>query len=317
MCSDCVPPSTAASAWTVTRTRLTSGCWAVSCDTGGLGVEAQHLRLRVLGPELVAHDLRPDPAGGAELRDLLQEGGARDEEEREARREVVDGQAGRDRGAHVLDAVSEGERDLLHGRGSGLGHVVAGDRDGVPLRDLGAAVAEGVGDQPQRRLRRVDVGAARDVLLEDVVLNRAVEPCPDALLLGDDLVHQQQDRGGRVDRHRRRHLVERDARRTGSACPRSSRSRRRPCRPRRANGCVGVVAHLGRQVERDRQSGRARRDQLVVAPVRLDRGAEAGVLPHRPGPARVHRRVDAPGERELARARRVARGVEPSQASGP
>jgi hypothetical protein len=33
----------------------------------------------------------------------------------------------------------------------------------------------------------------------------------DALLLGDELVEQQQHRGRRVDRHRRRDLVERDA----------------------------------------------------------------------------------------------------------
>src|SRR3990170_7137520 len=32
VCRDCVPPSTAASAWTVTRTTLLSGCWAVSDD---------------------------------------------------------------------------------------------------------------------------------------------------------------------------------------------------------------------------------------------------------------------------------------------
>ncbi len=31
VCSDWVPPSTAASACTVTRTRFSSGCWAVSC----------------------------------------------------------------------------------------------------------------------------------------------------------------------------------------------------------------------------------------------------------------------------------------------
>ncbi len=30
VCSDCVPPSTAASAWTVVRTTLLYGCWAVS-----------------------------------------------------------------------------------------------------------------------------------------------------------------------------------------------------------------------------------------------------------------------------------------------
>ena len=32
VCRDCVPPSAAASAWTVTRTTLFSGCWAVRVD---------------------------------------------------------------------------------------------------------------------------------------------------------------------------------------------------------------------------------------------------------------------------------------------
>ncbi len=32
MCSDWVPPSTADSAWSATRTTLTSGCWAVSVE---------------------------------------------------------------------------------------------------------------------------------------------------------------------------------------------------------------------------------------------------------------------------------------------
>ena len=70
-----------------------------------------------------------------------------------------------------------------------------------------------------------------------------------------------------------------------------------PC----AIGGVGVVAHLGRQVERHRQAGRAGVDQLVVALVALGRGAEAGVLAHRPRPPGVHRLVDAAGVRELAR----------------
>ena len=44
-------------------------------------------------------------------------------------------------------------------------------------------------------LRRVDVGAAGDVLLEHVVLDRAGElVAGDALLLGDELVEQQQHR---------------------------------------------------------------------------------------------------------------------------
>ena len=60
--------------------------------------------------------------------------------------------------------------------------------------------------------RRIDVGAARDVLLEDVVLDRAGERAGgDALAARDGDVERQQDDGRRVDRHRRRHAVERDA----------------------------------------------------------------------------------------------------------
>jgi hypothetical protein len=59
--------------------------------------------------------------------------------------------------------------------------------------------------------RREDVGAARDVLLQDVVLDRAADasrgtPC----FVGDRHVEREQDRGGRVDRHRGGDAVERD-----------------------------------------------------------------------------------------------------------
>ena len=43
-------------------------------------------------------------------------------------------EAGVDRGLHVGDPVGEREADLLHGRAALLAHVVAGDRDRVPLR---------------------------------------------------------------------------------------------------------------------------------------------------------------------------------------
>ncbi len=46
------------------------------------------------------------------------------------------------------------------------------------------AVREGIGDEPEGRLRRVDVRAAGDVLLQDVVLNGAGQPLrADALLV--------------------------------------------------------------------------------------------------------------------------------------
>ena len=113
---------------------------------------------------------------------------------------------------HVGDRVGEGEAHLLHGRAALLAHVVAGDRDRVPLRHPLAAVGEQVGGQPHRRLGRVDEVPARDVLLEDVVLRGAAQLLRlHALLLADQLVEQQQHGGGRVDRHRRGDLGERDA----------------------------------------------------------------------------------------------------------
>src|SRR6185503_11455974 len=52
---------------------------------GGLGVESQLPRPGVLRMELIAHDARPDPAGGAVLGNLLEEVAVRVEEERDAR----------------------------------------------------------------------------------------------------------------------------------------------------------------------------------------------------------------------------------------
>ena len=74
----------------------------------------------------------------------------------------------------------------------------------------------------------------------------------------------------------------------------------RPTSPS-ATRVVGVVAELGRQVERDREARLAELEQVAEALVRLLRRAEARVLADRPRPAAVHRRVRAAGERELAR----------------
>jgi hypothetical protein len=66
-------------------------------DAGRLGVEAQHPRPRVRGAEPLLHQPGPDPPRRPELGDLLEQGGAGDEEERHARRDVVDSQAGVER----------------------------------------------------------------------------------------------------------------------------------------------------------------------------------------------------------------------------
>ena len=199
-----------------------------------LRVEAQRLRLRARGAEAVAHDPRPHSPRGAELRHLLQHVVVGVEEEGEPRPEGVGRETRGDGRLAVGDPVRERERELLGRRRPRLPDVVAGDRDRVPARDPLGAVREQVGRQPHRRAGREDVVPARDVLLEDVVLHRPAEGVAgDAALLGHQLVAEQQERCGRVDRHRGRDLVEGDARRGGEPCRRPSRSRRRfgPPRP--------------------------------------------------------------------------------------
>ncbi len=263
----------------------------------GLGVEAQPERALVVRRVALAHQLGPQPPRGAELRHLLEEVVVGVEEEREARGEVVDREPALERGVDVGEAVGEGEGDLLHRGRARLAHVVAGDRDRVPPRHLVRAELDQVGDQLHRGLGRVDVGAARGVLLEQVVLHRAADLAPGhALLLGHDQVEGEQDRRRGVDGHRGRDAVERDA--VEQAAHVGDRRDRHADAPDLAarQRVVGVVADLGRQVEGHREAGRALLEKVAVAAVRLGRVGEAGVLAHRPAPLAIALGVEAAGE---------------------
>jgi len=177
----------------------------------GLGVELELRRGGVVRVEPLLDEPRPQPPGGAELRGLLEDVVVRVEEKRELWGERVDVEPGVDRGPHVLEPVRQRERHLLGGRRPRLADVVPGDGDGVQLRHLLGTEREDVRDEPHRRLRRVDVEVARDVLFHDVVLDGAAEVgAVDALSVAHRDVHREQDRRRRVDRHRRRHLVEGD-----------------------------------------------------------------------------------------------------------
>ena len=121
-------------------------------------------------------------------------------------------------------------------------------------------------------------------------------PCP----LPDELVEQEQERGGRVDRHRRRHLAERDP--VEQDLHVGERVDRDPRASDLAFGhrVVGVVAELGRKVERDGDARLPAGEEVAEARVRLLGRPVARVLPHRPRPPAVHRLVRAPREREGA-----------------
>ena len=228
------------------------------------------------------------------------------EEEREAGSEGLQPEAGGDGGRNVGDGVGQREGDLLHGGAPRLPHVVAGDGDDVPAGDPLLAVGEEVGHQAHAGAGREDVGAAGRVLLQDVVLHRAPDPVRrHPVALRHELVGEQQDRGGGVDGHRRRDEVEGDAPQQDLHVGEAGDRHPRPPDLALGAGMVRVVAHLGRQVEGDREARLAPVEEELETAVGLLGGAEARVLAHRPETVPVHLGVDAAGERVFARPPKV------------
>ena len=232
-------------------------------------------------------------------------------EERNLRRELVDGHpAPLDHRVAVRDPVGERERHLLNRVGARVTKVRAGDGDRVELRHLGCAELDGVGDQPQRRLRRPDPGAARGVLLEDVVLDGAGQLGPrHPLLLRRGHIEGQQDGGRAVDREARADLVQ------GNAVEQDFRIGQRVDRdPNSAHflaelRVIGVIPALRGQVECDRQPGAALIQQVAVAAIGLLGRPETRILTERPQLAAIPAREVATGKGIGTRRRRIAAPV--------
>ena len=259
---------------------------------GRLGVEAHQQAALVLRAVALAQLARPDAPGRAVLRDLLEEVLMGVEEERQPRRELVDAEPALERAVDVGEAVGERERELLCRRRARLADVVPGDRDRVPPRHLARAELHHVRHEPHRRLRRVDVLLLRDVFLEDVRLRGAAQVgARDALLLGDADVEGEQDRGRRVDRHRRRDVAQRDAREEGAhvvdrvdgdalAPDLAERARRDPSRSPSASACRtpsrGRSARARAGTGSARSSPRPSRSRRTAASSRGGRGTSTG-----------------------------------------
>ena len=160
--------------------------------------------------------------------------------------------------------------------------------------------------------RRVDVGAARDVLLEDVVLDGAADALPgDALLLGEHEVEREQDRRRGVDRHRGRDAVERDAveqpphvgdRVDRHADPADLAARHRVVASRSRSGSAGRRRPRGRSCP-----GRGGSGSAGSTPSASEKPAYWRIVHSRRG---TSSRIDAAREREVRRGRRPRRAVE-------
>ena len=131
------------------------------------------------------------------------------EEEGNPRRELVDAESGSQRRIHISNGIRKSERDFLDRGGARLANVIAANRDRIPVRNVARAKGKRVGNQAQRRFWRKNVCATRDVLFQNIVLNRAVDFCEGhALLSGNRQVKAQQNRRGRVNCHRSRNFIE-------------------------------------------------------------------------------------------------------------
>ncbi len=219
------------------------------------------------------------------------------EEEGNLGGEVIDEQAGLEGGIHVGDGVGEGEGDFLNGGGAGFADVVAANRDGIPTGDVLRAVLENVGDKPHGGRGREDVGAAGDVLLEDVVLDGAAQLARvDALLAGDGDIHGEQDGGGGVDGHGCGDLVKGDVLEEGLHVVDGGDGDADLADFAVGDGVVGIVADLRGEVEGDGEAGLTVLEEIAIALIGIFGAGEAGILAHGPEAGAIHGGLDAAGE---------------------
>ena len=196
---------------------------------------------------------------------------------------AIDIQAGFERLLHIFNTIGQRKGDLLHGRRTGLAHVVATDRNCIPLGHFGGAIAENVGDQPHGRPRREDIGATGDIFFENVILDGAAQLVGrHALLLAHSNDHRQQNRGRRVNRHANAHLVERDAVEQRFHVVQAADRDADFAHFTFGQLMIGVIANLRGQVKGDGKAGLATFEQIVVAAIALGRGAKTGILAHGP-----------------------------------
>ena len=169
-------------------------------------------------------------------------------------------------------------------RGARFLQVVGADVHRVPLGHVLAGPGGDVGDHAQAGPGRADIGAAREIFLDDVVLDRARELGDvGPLFLGNGGVERQEPGRGGVDRHRGVHLFEGDI---GEERPHVAEMRHRHAdladlAPREA--VVAVVAGLCRQVEGHGEPRLPLGEVAAIERVRGLRGRVTGIGTEEPG----------------------------------
>ena len=254
-------------------------------------MHAQRHGFRILRVERL-DDLGPQQSRRAQLRNLAEVVHPDVEEERNARRKVVDCEPSCEAGAQIFEPVGERVRQLDLLRRARLLHVIAAHADGVESRHFGRRERKEVAHDAHRRLRRVDVSIAHHELFQNVVLNGAAQLFRlDALLLRRNNVERHHRQHRAVHRHGNRNLVERNLieedlhvfdrvdRNAGLA---------HVARDTRA---VGIVTAMRGKIKRNGKPFLARGQVAAIERVRFFGGGKPGVLADGPGLRKVHRRV--------------------------
>ena len=312
VCSDCVPPRTAASACIAVRAMLLSGCWAVSETPGGLAVRPHHPRARVVAAEPLAREPRPQPAAARNLA-ISSKKSFCTSQKNETRGASVSGSMPRVRGALEV-AERPGERQRRpparrrsRRRGGGSRSMLTGLNRGMTSAQYSIVSTTSSTDGSGGKMNSFCAVYSLRMSFCVVPVSRCAG---DAALLADDPVHRDQDRGRRVDRQRRRHRLERDAVEQRVRVDDGVDGDADLADLAAVDRVVGVVAEQRRQVEVGREAGLAVGEQVLVAAVGVLGLPETRDLADRPRPAAVHARVRPAGVRELARIAEVAALVE-------
>src|SRR5690606_1178131 len=136
-------------------------------------VETTEHRARILRAILVAHHCRPNTASSTKLCNLFEKVDVHIEEERQARCECINVEASLQACLDIGKAVAECESELLRCSRPGFTNMVSTDRYGVPSRHLIRAELDHIDDESHRRVGREEPLFLRNVLFENVCLNRA------------------------------------------------------------------------------------------------------------------------------------------------
>ena len=162
--------------------------------------------------------------------------------------------------------------------------MIRADVDGVPFWHRVEAPGDRVRGQLQRWRGRKDVGPAREIFLEDIVLRRALQLAPiRALLLRQRCIERDQPRGRRVDGHRGVHPIQRQAVEQRAHVAQMADRHADFADFAARQFVVAVVAGLGWQIERNRKPGLALGEIGFVELVGLPRRRMPGIGAENPG----------------------------------